>query len=156
MLVYEHFDATFHIYVVLSFKHLKILIFDMYSKLCRDILKGLCDLAKREEDIAKLGTFRETFNINSVVISKGRAKLANMRVAGNGTSIGGGGTCVGDDGRVSSGGRVDGGGGPSTSSGGNDNSNFKSMIEGIFTGKAKPYLLELFMDFMEDDTKSER
>ena len=66
----------------MSFKHLKILIFDIYSKLCRDILRGLRDLAKSEEDIAKLGTFRETFSIKSIVISKGRAKLANMRAAG--------------------------------------------------------------------------
>ena len=133
----------------MSFKHLKILIFDIYSKLCRDILRGLRDLAKSEEDIAKLGTFRETFSIKSIVISKGRAKLANMRAAGGGTSAGGGGT-------FADGGRVDGGGGPSAGSGGNDNNNFKLIIEGIFIGKAKPYLLELFMDFLEDDTKSER
>ena len=69
--------------------------------------------------------------------------------------MGGGGTCAAADGKVDSGGRVDGGRGSSGSGGGNDNSNFKSMIEGIFTRKAKPYLLELFMDFLEDDTKSE-
>ena len=113
----------------MSFKHLKILIFDIYSKLCRDILRGLRDLAKSEEDIAKLGTFRETFSIKSIVISKGRAKLANMRAAG--TSVGGGGTSAAANRRVADGGRVDSGGGPSAGSGENDNSNFKSMIEGL-------------------------
>ena len=115
----------------MSFKHLKIWIFDIYSKLCRDILRGLRDLAKSEEDIAKLGTFRETFSIKSIVISKGRAKLANMRAAGGGTSAGGGGTSAAANRRVADGGRVDSGGGPSTGSGENDNSNFKSMIEGL-------------------------
>ena len=47
------------------------MIFDIYSKLCRDILRGLRDLAKSEEDIAKLGTFREPFSIKSVVIARG-------------------------------------------------------------------------------------
>ena len=74
----------------------------------------------------------------------------NMKAAGGGTSAGGGGTCTAADGRV------DGGGGPSAGSGGNDNNNFKLMIEGIFIGKAKPYLLKLFMDFLEDDTKYKR
>ena len=74
----------------------------------------------------------------------------NMKAAGGGTSAGGGGTCTATDGRV------DGGGGPSAGSGGNDNNNFKLMIEGIFVGKAKPYLLKLFMDFLEDDTKYKR
>ena len=109
----------------MSFKHLKILIFDIYSKSCRDILRGLHDLAKSEEDIAKLGTFRETFSIKSIVISKGRAKLANMR------AVGGGGTSAAANRRVADGGRVDSGGGPSAGSGQNDNSNFKSMIEGL-------------------------
>ena len=80
----------------------------------------------------------------------------NMKAAGCGTSAGGGGTCTAADGRVVGGGRVDGGGGPSAGSGGNDNNNFKLMIEGIFIGKAKPYLLKLFMDFLEDDTKYKR
>ena len=115
----------------MSFKHLKILIFDIYSKLCRDILRGLRDLAKSEEDIAKLGTFREPFSIKSIVISKRRAKLSNMRAAGGGTSAGGGGTSVAANRRVADGGRVDSGGGSSAGSGENDNSNFKSMIEGL-------------------------
>ena len=115
----------------MSFKHLKISIFDIYSKSCRDVLRGLRDLAKSEEDIAKLGTFRETFSIKSIVISKGRAKLANMRAAGGGTSAGGGGTFAAANRRVADGGRVDSGGGPSACSGENDNSNFKSMIEGL-------------------------
>ena len=100
LLVYEHFDTTFeellkfnefvnegnltkpflqilrwvrrlHIYVIASFKHLKLLIFDIYSKLCLDVLRGLHCLVEIEEDNAKLGTFRETFCIKSVVISKG-------------------------------------------------------------------------------------
>ena len=104
--------------------------------MCRDVLRGLRYLAKIEEDTAVLGTFRETFSIKSVVISKGRAKLANMRASSGGTSAGGGGT--------------------SAAVGGNDNSNFNSMIEGIFTSKAKPYLLELFMYFLEGNTKSKR
>ena len=56
----------------------------------------------------------------------------------------GGGTSTAASGRVASGGGT---------TGGNDNINFKSMIEGIFIGKAKPYLLELFMGFLEGDTK---
>ena len=108
----------------MSFKHLKIFIFDIYSKLCRDILRGLRDLAKSEEDIAKLGTFREPFSIKSIVISKRRAKLANMRAAGGGTS-------AAANRRVADGGRVDSGGGSYAGSGDNDNSNFKSMIEGL-------------------------
>ena len=65
----------------------------------------------------------------------------NMKAAGGRTSAGGSGTCAAAAavGRVVGGGRVDGGGGPSAGSGGNDNSNFKLMIEGIFIGKAKPY-----------------
>ena len=115
----------------MSFKHLKILTFDIYSKLCRDILKGLRDVAKSEEDIAKLGTFRETSSIKSIVISKGRAKLANMRAVGGGTSAGDGGTSAAANRRVADGGRVDSGGGASAGSGENDNSNFKSMIKGL-------------------------
>ena len=82
----------------------------------------------------------------------------NMKAVGGGTSAGGSGTyaAAAADGRVVGGGRVDGGGGPPTGSGGNDNSNFKLMIEGIFIGKEKSYLLKLFLDFLEDDTKSER
>ena len=114
------------------------------KKLCRDVLRGLRYLAKIEEDTAILGTFCETFSIKSVVISKGRSKLANMRASNGGTSAAGGGTFAAV------------GGCPSTRSGGNDNSNFNSMIEGIFTSKAKPYLLELFMNFLEGNTKSKR
>ena len=122
----------------------------MYSKLCRDVLRGLRYLAEIEEDTAQLEAFRETFSIKSVVISKGRAKLANMRAVGGGTSAGGGGTSA------TASGRVPGGGGPSAHSGEYDNNNFKSMIEGIFTGKEKPYVLELFMYFLEGNTKSKR
>ena len=35
------FLKDFHILVVLSFKHLKILIFDLCSKFCSDVLRGL-------------------------------------------------------------------------------------------------------------------
>ena len=108
--------------------------------MCKDALRGLRYLAEIEEDTAKLETFHETFGIKSVVISKGRAKLVNMRASSGGTYASDGGTSTAA------------GGGPSTRSGGNDNNNFNSMIEGIFTSKAKPYLLELFMYFLEGNT----
>ena len=78
----------------MSFKHLKLLIFYIYLKFCRDVLRGLCYLAEIGEDTPRLGIFRETLSIKSDVISKGRAKLANMRAPGGGTSVGGGGTSV--------------------------------------------------------------
>ena len=67
-----------------------------------------------------------------------------MRASGSGTSATAGGTSTAA------------GGGPYARSGGNDNSNFNSMIEGIFTSKSKPYLLEPFMYFLEGNTKSKR
>ena len=60
--------------------------------MCRDVLRGLRYLAGIEEGTPKLGKCCETFSIKSVVISKGRAKLANMRASSGGTSAGGGGT----------------------------------------------------------------
>ena len=67
-----------------------------------------------------------------------------MRAYDSGTSASCGGTYVAA------------GGGPYARSGGNDNNNFNSMMEGIFTSKSKPNILEPFMYFLEGNTKSKR
>ena len=81
------FLKDFHILVVLSFKHLKILIFELCSKFCSDVLRGLQYLVDKVK-------FHGTFSIKSIVIKNGRAKLANIRVAYDGNTCS---RCVNDN-----------------------------------------------------------
>ena len=55
MIFYKFFDRQkdFHIFVVLSFKHIKILIFGICLKLCSDVLRGLLYLGENEKDVVE-------------------------------------------------------------------------------------------------------
>ena len=84
----------FHILVVLSFKHLKILIFDLCSKFCSDVLRGLQYLVDKDKNLVDKVKFHGTFSIKNVVIKNGRAKLANISVACDGNTCS---RCVNDN-----------------------------------------------------------
>ena len=100
----------------MSFKHLKILIFDLCSKFCSDVLRGLQYLVDKDKNLVDKVKFHGTFSLKNVVIKNGRAKLTNIRVACDGNTCY---HCV------------------------NDNIAFISMIKSIFRTMPKPYDLKL-------------
>ena len=119
------FLKDFHILVVLSFKHLKILIFDLCSKFCSDVLRGLQYLVNKDKNLVDKVKFHETFSLKNVVIKNGRAKLMNICVACDGNTCS---HCF------------------------NDNIAFISMINSIFRTMPGPYDLKLLLCFLQVNT----
>ena len=53
------------------------MVFDICSKVCSDVLRGLQYLADKDKNLVDKVKSHRTFSIKSVVIKNGKAKLAN-------------------------------------------------------------------------------
>ena len=53
------------------------MVFDVCSKFCSDVLRGLQYLADKDKNLVDKVKFHRTFSIKSVITKTGTAKLAN-------------------------------------------------------------------------------